>query len=85
MVGVEFECGHCHARLLYKLPDEPVRIAFQCPNCNERFYDADRQGDVEELFRLMVGLPRLAKDAKAAIRIQISPQNPIVLEGERSH
>ena len=71
-IGVEFECGHCHARLLYKLPEKPVRVVFQCPNCNERFYNADRQRDFEQFFNLLTQMPQLVSEGKAKIKVQIA-------------
>lgn len=32
IVGIEFECGHCHARLLYSLAKAPDRVVGGCLN-----------------------------------------------------
>jgi hypothetical protein len=73
ILGVEFECGHCHSRFLYKLPDAPMRIIYQCPNCNEPFYHFDRQETFKQFFALLTAMPRLTEGSKLKIRLEITP------------
>ena len=79
LLGVEFTCGHCGARLLYSLPKRPVRIAHTCPNCNEAFYDPTRMQDFEQFFALLTAMPRLTQGSKLKIRLQV---NVSALEGK---
>ena len=40
ILGVEFECSHCGATVLYPLEKPYQRLASQCPNCNENWFAA---------------------------------------------
>jgi hypothetical protein len=71
-LGVEFECGHCHARFLYKLSEEVSRIIFNCPNCNEPFYKPDLKGNFEQFFSLLKNMHGLTAGSKLKIRLQIT-------------
>jgi len=71
LLGVEFKCGHCGARLLYALPERPMRIVASCPNCNEAFYDANRMQDFQQFFALLTAMPRLTEGSKLEIRLQV--------------
>jgi hypothetical protein len=77
VLGVEFECMHCHGRFLYRLPDKPVRILSTCPNCNEPFYGPTGMESFQQFFALLTAMPRLADKEKLTIRIQIrEPMQP---------
>lgn len=71
ILGVEFECGQCHSRFLYKFPDAPIRILAECPNCHERFYDSSRNESFRQFFNLLTQMPRLTENSKMTIRIEI--------------
>lgn len=80
LLGVEFTCGHCGARLLYQLPERPMRIASACPNCNEAFFDPVRVEDFKDFFALLTAMRRLTQGSKLEIRLQV---NAAALEGKR--
>lgn len=73
ILGVEFECGHCHSRFLYKLPEAPIRILTECPNCHEQFYDSNRNESFKQFFNLLTQMPRLTENSTMTIRIEIRP------------
>jgi len=72
LLGVEFECGQCQARLFYKLPGQPMRIASRCPNCNEPFYGPTEMENFQQFFALLTAMPRLSSNNKLRVRIQVA-------------
>jgi len=72
LLGVEFTCGHCGARLLYSLPKQPMRIVQTCPNCNEAFYGPDRMQDFQQFFALLTAMPKLTQGSKLKLRLQVN-------------
>jgi hypothetical protein len=54
-------CAHCGARLLYQLPERPMRIASACPHCNEASYSPTRAKDFQDFFALLTAMPRLTE------------------------
>ncbi len=76
LLGVEFTCGHCGARLLYQLPKQPVRIAHTCPNCNEAFYGAEKRIGFEDFFALLTAMPKLTEGSRLKIRLQVNVSAP---------
>lgn len=73
MLGVEFECGHCHARFLYDLSEAVIRIIFNCPNCNEPFFKAELKGHFDQFFSLLKSMNKLTEGSKLKIKLQIMP------------
>jgi hypothetical protein len=72
ILGVEFECGCCRTRLFYELPAKPVRVAHQCPNCNEPFYGPTRGDDFQAFFALLTGMRRLTEGSNLKLKLQIT-------------
>ena len=82
LLGVEFECGHCHTCLTYKLPTVPTRIPHQCPNCNEPFYGPTRGEDFRSFFALLAGMRRLTEGSNLKLRLQIASPKPPSTSGK---
>src|ERR1019366_87655 len=61
-------CAHCGARLLYQLPERPMRIASACPHCNEASYSPTRAKDFQDFFALLTAMPRLTEGSTLGIR-----------------
>jgi hypothetical protein len=38
ILGIEFGCPKCRAKVFYSLQEQPSRIVDKCPNCFEPFY-----------------------------------------------
>jgi len=41
ITGIEFECQHCTAKVLYPFENNYKRLAENCPNCNETWLSRD--------------------------------------------
>jgi hypothetical protein len=72
LLGVEFECGHCHARFLYDLSKTVTRVISSCPNCNEAFHDGKKATDFQDFFALLSGMKKLTEGSKMKLRIQVN-------------
>jgi hypothetical protein len=72
LLGVEFECGHCHARFLYDLNEVVTRIIATCPNCGEMFYDGQKASGFQDFFALLRGMRHLTDGSKMKLRIQVN-------------
>lgn len=83
ILGIEFECGHCHSRFLYSLIEHPIRIIANCPNCQEQFYDLQRHESFKHLFAVFEVMPRLTENSKMKIRLEIRPSTSQKSEPER--
>jgi hypothetical protein len=58
IAGIEFECPKCSAKVLYSLEKHYDRLANQCPNCNESWFDSRDAG-------VHPGTPLVADQVKA--------------------
>jgi predicted nucleic acid-binding Zn-ribbon protein len=82
IIGVEFECAKCGAKVLYPLAKHYNRILSQCPNCNENWLDynpkihpADPQLN-QQVVNIIAQLRSLGErpDLHAHVRVHVSNQ-----------
>ena len=74
ILGIEYECGHCHARNLVPL-DRFDRVLHQCPNCKEGLASLTTVNDVQpkddRLIEHLVEALSALKQLSVKIRLEI--------------
>jgi Zn finger protein HypA/HybF involved in hydrogenase expression len=78
IIGIEFECPHCRARVRYDLERTVTRNVSRCPNCNEDFYQLQTAED-SDVKRLIGALKmgRAMPGVKAKIRLELKSILPL--------
>jgi Zn finger protein HypA/HybF involved in hydrogenase expression len=78
LIGMEFECGHCHARYSVAL-NRVDRMPAICPNCNERWISETQLSsgslsDMVTLRRFVQCLQEVRERSLGAeLRLEIAP------------
>jgi hypothetical protein len=77
LLGVEYECTHCHAR--YSIPlDKLDRVTLSCPNCKEQWFDHPARTSInvsEDMLHNFVGQLRALQSCQlkgVAVRLEIA-------------
>jgi len=77
ILGVEFTCPKCDARVFYPLAKQYDRLTSQCPNCHESWFEQGFNPNtppvVSQVKDVMLQLQNVAKSplVKAKIRLQV--------------
>jgi len=72
VIGVEFECKHCHARI--SLPPDATRALWQCPSCNEDWLlpNTDEHNAIQTLLAVFKSTERALQGRSFSLRLQIT-------------
>ncbi len=80
IVGVEFECPKCNAKVLYPFTKHYDRLLSHCPNCNETWFDTNdnihpsNPQIVDQVANMIGNLRKILcrTDIHAYVRLQVS-------------
>ena len=77
ILGIEFECRKCKAKILYPLQDHYERLAEKCPNCFEPWFLAPADQSANEVKKIFATLRKVAGSPAvlAQVRLSVKPSD----------
>jgi ribosomal protein L37AE/L43A len=77
VLGLEFECNHCKAKI--SLPVEATRAVWQCPVCNADWIisGTDEQNAIQSLLKVFRNAERALQGRPFSLKLQVTaPPKP---------